>query len=481
MTVYLVGAGPGDAGLLTVRGEQLLTRADVVVYDGRVDAQVLATAPVRAERIDVTDADGAPMAQDDINRVLVDLGRTHPVVVRLAVGDPFVFASGGEEASALRDAGVAFEVVPGVLAAVAAPAYAGVPLTLTPSTAVLTVVEADASHPPVDWEAIAAADGTVVLLTNHSRVPTIVERLSALGMSGDTPVAAVERGTQPGQITVRTTLAGLAHDASPAASVFVIGDVATCDLRWFESRPLFGHKVAVTRSRAQASVLSSQLRELGAEVIEVPTIAVAEPSDGGAALHAAARRVGDYDWLVVTSANGARRTMEAFVDARALGGVKVAAIGPATAQALAESKLVADLVPRDYVAESLLAALGAPPTGGGRILISRAAVARDVLPEGLVAAGWDVDVVEAYRTVRPEATEVQRRDLAGADVVTFTSSSTVTNFVATFGRESVPPTVACIGPITGATARELGLTVAVEASVHTIDGLIDALLELIAP
>ncbi len=483
MTVYLVGAGPGDPGLLTVRGAQLLAEADAVVYDGPVDSQLLAVAPARAERIDVTgQSERPPMTHDDVSRLLVELGRVHRVVVRLASGDPFVFSSGGDEAGALRDAGVAFEVVPGVIAALAAPAYAGLSLTLPRITASFTVLSAtEASHSPVDWEAIARTGGTLVLLGDATSIPPIVERLSAAGLSGETPVVSVQRGTRPDQGTVRSTLAGLARDAPDVPSVIVIGDGSASDLRWFEKRPLFGCKVVVTRSRAQASSLSSQLRELGAEVVEVPTIAIAEPSDGGAALHEAARRIGDYDWLVVTSPNGARRTMGALVDARALGGVKVAAIGPATAQALAESKLVADLVPAEYVAESLLAALGTPPAGGGRILVSRAAVARDVLPDGLAAAGWDVDVVEAYRTVRPEPTDRQRSELADADVVTFTSSSTVTNFVTAFDTESVPPTVACIGPVTAATARDLGLTVDVEASVHTIDGLVDALLELTAP
>jgi uroporphyrinogen III methyltransferase/synthase len=482
VTVYLVGAGPGDPGLLTVRGAQLLAEADAVVYDGRVDSQLLAVAPVRAERIDVTgQTERPPMTQGDVSRLLVELGRVHHVVVRLAPGDPYVFSSGGEEAASLRDAGVAFEVVPGVIAAVAVPAYAGVSLTTPQITSSLTVVSAaEASDPPVDWDAIVGTGGTLVLLGDATNLPPIVERLSAAGLSGETPVVSVQRGTWPDQAAVRITLAGLAREAPDTPSVIVIGDSAASDLRWFEHRPLFGYKVAVTRSRAQASSLSSQLRELGAEVVEVPTIAIAEPSDGGAALHAAARRIGDYDWLVVTSPNGARRTMGALVDARALGGVKVAAIGPATAQALAESKLVADLVPSEYVAESLLAALGTPPAAGGRILLSRAAVARDVLPDGLAAAGWDVDVVEAYRTVRPEPTDRQRRELADAGVVTFTSSSTAANFVAAFGVESVPPIVACIGPVTAATARDLGLTVDVEASVHTIDGLVDALLEFSA-
>jgi uroporphyrinogen III methyltransferase/synthase len=483
VTVYLVGAGPGDPGLLTVRGAQLLAEADAVVYDGGVDPHLLTVAPARAERIDVTGrTERPPMTHDDVSRLLVELGRTHRVVVRLTPGDPFVFSSGGEEAAALRDAGVAFEVVPGVISAVAVPAYAGLPLTMPETTPSFTVVSAvDAGHSPVDWEAIARIGGTVVVLGDASNTPPIVEHLSAAGLSGETPVMVAQRGTRPDQVTVRTTLAGLAHEVPEAPSVIVIGDGAASDLRWYENRPLFGYKVAVTRSRAQASSLSSQLRELGAQVAELPTIAIAEPSDGGAALREAARRIGDYDWLVVTSPNGARCTMGALVDARALGGVKVAAIGPATAQALAESKLVADLVPAEYVAESLLAALGSPPVEGGRVLVSRAAVARDVLPDGLTAAGWDVDVVEAYRTVRPEPPDRQRGELADADVVTFTSSSTVTNFVAGFGIESVPPTVACIGPITAATARGLGLTVDVEASVHTIDGLVDALLEFSAP
>jgi uroporphyrinogen III methyltransferase / synthase len=485
VTVYLVGAGPGDPGLLTVRGADLLSRADVVVFDPRAGSVVVDLAPAHAERVDVGGtSEHQPMTQADITDLVSQLARAHHTVVRLIDGDPFVFAAGRIEAEALTAAGVAFEIVPGVTPAIAGPAYAGIPVTKGASSTAVAIVSSrseDAPGSPTpNWDAIVNSSGTIVILTHGDPLSAIVERLLATGVAPSTPAAVISRATTPRQTSTRTTVAGLAEVQSSDASVVVVGDVVAIDLTWFENRPLFGRKVVVTRSRAQAQALSRQLIDLGAEVVEIPTIAIAEPSDGGAALHAAARRIRDFDWLVVTSPNGARRTMEAFVDVRALGGVKVAAIGPATAQALAESKLVADLVPAEYVAESLLAALGTPTGAGGRVLIARAAVARDVLPDGLAAAGWQVEVVEAYRTVRPDPREHHRRELADADIITFTSSSTVVNFVEAFGVEAVPATVGCIGPITATTAREVGLDVAFEASVHTVDGLVDALLQFLA-
>jgi uroporphyrinogen-III synthase len=293
-------------------------------------------------------------------------------------------------------------------------------------------------------------------------------------------VAAVQWGTRPEQRTVRATLSTIADQALGTPSTIVIGEVAASDLAWYENRPLFGRRVVVTRAREQAGELVERLHTQGAAAVEVPAIEIRDPADGGAALAAAVDRLGDYAWVVLTSANGARRLLDALRDRgrdpRAFAGARLAAIGPGTAEALAGGNLVVDLVPPEFVAESLLDTLPRPAGGaGGRLLLVRAAVARDVLPEGLRATGWDVDVVEAYRTDRAPLTEEQAAAVAAADVVTFTSSSTVSNFLAGMAGRPLPPAIAAIGPITAATAREHGLTVDVEAEVHTIDGLVDAL------
>jgi len=478
VTVYLVGAGPGDPGLLTVRADEVLRRADAVVYDRLSVAALLELAPAGAERISVGKAPGqVTMPQEAINELLVRLGRTHATVVRLKGGDPFVFARGGEEAAALAEAGVAFEVVPGVTSAIAVPAYAGIPVTLRHSSTSFTVVtgheESGAGDEgTVDWRAVARVGGTIVILMGVARMARIADELMAGGLSPDTPAAAVRWGTRPQQSTVRATLATLAAQDLATPSVIVVGEVAAVDLAWFERRPLFGRTVVVTRTRRQASQLSAALREAGAEVVEAPVIEIGAAADGGAALAEAATRLATYDWVVVTSPNGAQRLVDVVPDARAFGPAKLAAIGPSTAAVLADARIAADLVPETFVAESLLAAL---PDGPGRVLLVRAEVAREVLPDGLRARGWAVDVVDAYRTVPATITDEQRAAVAGADIVTFTSSSTVEHSLAAFGRDGLPPTVACIGPVTAATACQHGLTVDIEASVHTIDGLVAAI------
>jgi uroporphyrinogen III methyltransferase/synthase len=289
-------------------------------------------------------------------------------------------------------------------------------------------------------------------------------------------VAAVRWGTRPEQQTVRATLATIGDQPLATPSVIVVGDVAAEDLSWFERRPLFGKRIVVTRTREQASQLAVLLRDAGAEPVEVPVIAVSEPTDAGAALSAAARQLHLYDWVVLTSPNGARRLLDEVAtaggDARWFAGAKLAAIGPGTAAALLHRGLRADLVPERFVAEALLDAF---PSGPGRVLLARAEVARDVLPDGLEAKGWDVHVVDAYRTVPVPQSDSARAALEGADVITFTSSSTVDRFIEAFGLDAVPPVVACIGPITAATARAHGLTIDVEADTHTIRGLVTAL------
>jgi uroporphyrinogen III methyltransferase/synthase len=476
MTVYLVGAGPGDPGLLTMRGAEVLGRADVVVHDRLSAEELLDLAPASAERIDVGKAPGrARSTQEEINDLLVERGRTGATVVRLKGGDPTVFARGGEEAMALSAAGVAFEFVPGVTSAIAVPAYAGIPVTQRFSSTSFTVVTGHedpsiGDEGSVDWDAVARVGGTIIVLMGVGRVGQICARLIAGGRPPDTPAAAVIWGTRPEQRTVRATLATLPEaDLEPPATI-VVGAVAGLDLSWFESRPLFGKTVVVTRARAQSSELVARLRELGASTVEIPAIRIEDPADGGAALRDAVERLPTYDWVVVTSPNGAGRLLAACRDARSFGGAKVAAIGPGTADAMAEGNIAVDLVPERYVAEGLLDVF---PSGPGSVLIARAAEARDVLPDGLRDLGWSVDVVEAYRTVQGRPSAEALAAAADADIVTFTSSSTVRNFLAVC--DAVPPVVACIGPVTAATAREHGLTVTIEADVHTIEGLVTAL------
>jgi uroporphyrinogen III methyltransferase/synthase len=483
VTVFLVGAGPGDPGLLTVRGAEVLREADVVIYDRLSAAALLDLAPPEAERISVGKAPRrADMSQTEINSLLVERGKAGQRVVRLKGGDPFVFARGGEEAAALLAAGVPFEVVPGITSAIAAPAYAGIPVTLRHSSTSVTFVTghedpATGDEGTVDWEAVARVGGTIVVLMGVARIAQIADRLMAGGRSPDTPVASVTWGTRPDQRTVRATLGtvGACHLDAPAT--IVIGEVAAQDLAWFEQRPLFGKRVVVTRARSQASALSSRLAALGASVIELPTIVIDDPPDGGAALRRATANVGQYDWVVLTSANGAQRLLACLHDARALGGVNVAAIGPGTEEVLARANVRADLVPAAYVAEALLDAF---PPGPGRVLVARASVARDVLPEGLRARGWSVDVVDAYQTNTAAPSAGALLALSGADIVTFTSSSTVERFLELAGADRVPPMVACIGPVTAATARANGLAVAVEAAVHSIDGLVAAIVDAVA-
>ncbi len=481
MTVYLVGAGPGDPALLTLRGAEVLARADVVIYDRLSVTSLLDLAPSDAERISVGKQPGGPRtSQDDINALLVARGQAGQQVVRLKGGDPFVFARGGEEAAALAAAGVAFEVVPGITSAVAVPAYAGIPVTMRYSSTSFTVVTGHEDpvkgEGSVNWEAVAALGGTVVVLMGAARCRSIFDRIIAGGMDPDTPAAAVQWGTRPNQRTLRATLATLADLNPQPPATIVIGEVAAAELAWYENRPLFGRRIVVTRAQPQAAELAAELRRRGTEAIELPAIAFEPPKDLDRLMQVAAD-VGGYDWLVFTSPTGVARFFEHLRDARSLGGVQVAAIGPATAAALAEHNVVADLIPEQYVAEALLEALreAVGPDGPGRVLIPRAETARDVLPDGLAAAGWDVDVVPAYRTVAPAPDPAAAALLADADAITFTSSSTVTNFAAAYGTDSAPEVVASIGPITTATARNEGLEVTIEATEHTVPGLIAAL------
>jgi uroporphyrinogen III methyltransferase/synthase len=473
MGVALVGAGPGDPGLLTVRGAELLAAADVVLFDSLAEESLLQLAPPKAERRFVGKRPGAPMPQEEINALLIAHARAGRRVVRLKGGDPYVFGRGGEEAEAVAAAGLPFEVVPGVTSAVAVPAYAGVPVTHRGLSTSFTVVTGHSRHAvdaETNWEALAQAGGTIVVLMGVAHRGAIARRLMDGGLPPSTPVAAVRWGTRPNQRTARGTLAGLGAVELEPPAVIVIGPVAALDLSWYESRPLFGRRVVVTRARDQASEAVALLRGTGAEVVELPMIEFAPPSDGGAALRDAARRLGSFDWVVFTSANAVERLFADMRDARAFGTARVAVVGAKTGEALARHGVVADLVPERFVAEGLLDAF---PAGKGTVLLPRAEVARDVLPDGLRAKGWQVEVVGAYRTVpaRPSAQELELA--GGADAVMFSSSSTVKHYLAV--AERVPPVVACIGPVTARAAEAAGLHVDVVAEESTIGSLVAAL------
>jgi uroporphyrinogen III methyltransferase/synthase len=484
VTVALVGAGPGDPGLLTRRGEALLRAADVVVYDRLASAELLELAPAHAELVDVGKAPGrVALTQDEINAVLVDRGRAGLAVVRLKGGDPFVFGRGGEEAEACIAAGLTFEVVPGVTSAIAAPAYAGIPVThrgVSTSVTIVTGHEDPAKGTTdTDWESLARAGGTLVILMGAGRIADIADALVRGGRPPGTPVAAVRWGTRPAQQTTRATLATIAGLGVEAPSAIVVGDVAALDFSWFEQRPLFGRCIVVTRAREQASELRTALEQLGADVIELPAIALER-------VEFTVPELARYGWLVFTSANGVDAFFDsglapAGLDARALGGLRVAVIGPGTRAALARRGVRADLVPDRFVAESLLEAFPAA-TPGARVLLARAAAARDVLPDGLAQRGYEVDVLPVYRTVSgaPNAADLARVREGKVDAVTFTSSSTVANFCDVVGALPEPqPAVISIGPVTSDTARARGLRVDAEADPHTLPALVAAVIDCV--
>jgi uroporphyrinogen III methyltransferase/synthase len=493
--VYLVGAGPGDPGLATARAIELIESADAVVHDRLVAPELIDRTPREAERIDVGKRPGAAARdQEEINVLLVELARAGKRVVRLKGGDPFVFGRGGEEAEALADAGIPFAVVPGVTAGVAAPAYAGIPVTHRSEASAVAFVTAheDPSKETsaLDWQAIASFPGTLVIYMGVARLEGITTTLVHHGRSPTEPAAIIERGTYPDQRIVRGTLGEidrLARDHGVVApALTVVGQVTALAERisWFERTPLFGRRVVITRARAQASALGTRLAELGAAVCEAPVIRI-EPrlTDPAVGKAVAALAAGSFEIVCLTSPNGAELLVQALADAghdvRALAGTTLAAIGPGTAAALARHGLRPEVVPGRSVAEALAEELIRRDVAGRRILLARAADARDVLPEELGRAGASVEVVALYETVREELGEAERAAIAHADYVTFTSSSTVRNFVeALGGQDGLPETarVVSIGPVTSATARELGVHVDVEATRHDIDGLVDALL-----
>jgi uroporphyrinogen III methyltransferase / synthase len=493
---YLAGAGPGDLGLVTLRVKEVVSQADVIVYDALCNPGILEWAPAGAEIIYAGKrANQHALKQEETNALLVERTREGKRVVRLKGGDPFVFGRGGEEAEELHQAGLRFEVIPGVTSSIAAPAYAGIPVTHRDYTASLTIFTGheDPTKPEskLDYAHLAQNPGTRVMLMGVERLSTISKELMAHGASPELPVALVRWGTTGRQETLTGTLADIAAKVEAAGfkapAVCIMGGVVKLreELNWFETKPLFGKRIVVTRTRKQAGALTSRLRDLGADVYELPTIRIEPPKDlkEFGLLVAEAHT---YDWIVFTSPNGVEAFFEMFFriykDVREIGGARIAAIGPATAAKVREYHLQVDLQPKDFVAEGVVAAFKQEGSVENlKILLARAEQARDVLPAELGKLGAIVDVAIAYRTV-PETEDVTggqaRFREEGADLVTFTSSSTAENFMAL--KLPLPPNLktASIGPVTSKTMRELGLSVDVEATQYDIPGLVDAVCRL---
>ena len=489
--VFLVGAGPGDPGLLTARALELIVAADVIVHDRLIPRDALSPARPDAELLYVGKEPGdASVPQEGIEELLVDRARQGKLVVRLKGGDPFVFGRGGEEAEALADAGIPFEVVPGVTAGIAAPAYAGIPVTHRDDASAVAFVtgheDPEKEDTTLDYEALAGFPGTLVFYMGVKALPAIAERLIGAGRDAAEPAAVIERGTLPGQRTVTSTLEGIAAATAEAEirppSVTVIGPVAARRERiaWLEMRPLHGKKVVVTRARAQASELARQLDALGAEPVELPAIRI-EPRIDTEEVRRMVSDIHAYALVCLTSPNGVALLFEAMAeqgrDARALANASVAAIGAGTEAALAAHGVIADIVPDRFVAEELVAELEKLELSGKPVLVARAAEARELLPDALRRQGAQVDVVTLYETVAEEPDPEAIHRASDADFITFTSSSTVRNFVEA-SANGIPDgaKVISIGPVTSEAVREAGLQVDVEAERHDITGLVEALL-----
>jgi uroporphyrinogen III methyltransferase/synthase len=496
-TVYLVGAGPGDLGLVTLRAKECIENADVIVYDHLANPDTLGWARDKAEIIYAGKQPGENQTQQEINALLIDKAREGKIVVRLKGGDPFVFGRGAEEAEEIANAGISFEIVPGITSAIAGPAYAGIPLTHRTHNSHVTFFtgheDPTKTESAIDYPALAKLGGTQVMLMGMERLGAVTREMLKHGVRGDLPVALVRWATTGQQETLTGMVSDIAKKAASkgfdAPAVAVFGGVVSLrdNLNWYEKRPLLGKRIVVTRTRRQASALSNKLRALGAHVIELPTIRVEAPSN----LREFAELVQDahaYDWIVFTSVNGVEAFFDIFFklydDTREIGGVRIAAIGPATAQRVKDFHLHVDLQPEEFVAEAVIREFKKQGSmENERILLVRAEKARDVLPKELSVAGAIVDEAFAYRTV-PETRDTSgaRQQLAehGADLITFTSSSTVENFLALGLPWPKGMRIASIGPITSKTARDQGLYVDVEARRHDIDGLVQAIRELFA-
>jgi uroporphyrinogen III methyltransferase/synthase len=497
--VYLVGAGPGDPGLITVKGKECIETAEVVIYDYLAAPALLNYAPEDAEIIYVGKKGGDhTLSQDEINALILEKAKAGFRICRLKGGDPFIFGRGGEEAEVLAAKGIPFEVVPGVTSAVAAAAYAGIPLTHRKLAATLAFVTGhedphkEASN--IDWESLSRGIGTLVFFMGVKNLPDITQKLIAHGKSPDTPVALIRWGTTPSQQTVTGTLDDIAERVKKAGlkapAIIVVGDVVQLreNLKWFETRPLLGKRIVVTRAREQASDLVKQLADLGAECLQYPTIKVIPAADTGP-LSDAISSLSAYDWIVFTSVNGVKlffeRLFELDLDVRALNHLHTAAIGPVTSQQLRTFGLKSDILPKNYRAEAVVEAFCKEDLKGKKILLPRAAEARPVLPVELRKMGAEVDEVTAYLTENVADNAdllIEQLTQKRIDLITFTSSSTVKNFKTLLPSENIKDlldgvTIASIGPITTDTAKELGFEVHITAHTYTIPGLCDAIMK----
>jgi uroporphyrinogen III methyltransferase/synthase len=492
--VYLVGAGPGDPGLITVKGLECIKTAAVIIYDHLANPKLLSYAKPDAELIYVGKTGGDhTLPQEEINKLLIEKAKLGKTVCRLKGGDPTVFGRGGEEAEELVKAGLQFEFVPGITSAIAVPAYAGIPITHREYTANFAVItgheDPTKETSSINWEKLATSVGTLIFLMGVGNLPLIVEQLLKYGRSKDTPVALIRQGTLPKQETLIGTLADIAAKAKQQKfkppAIIIVGEVVKLrkTLNWFEKKPLFGKRILVTRTRKQASEFAEQLESLGAEVLEFPTIEIIPP-DSWKPVVQAIKNLPKYDWVIFTSANGVEKFFERLsekkCDCRRFKNTKLVAIGPATAAALKKQGLVADMVPSEYRAEGIIEAFASFDLKDKKILLARALEARDILPKQLTQRGAFVDVVPVYKTVKPSRGLINQTQLKFLDVITFASSSSVRNFVEMFSKEELAEiisnaAIAVIGPITAQTARELGLPIAIEATKYTIPGLVTAI------
>ncbi len=492
--VFLIGAGPGDPGLLTVKGADVIKNADVIIYDYLASPELLALAGKHAEIIYVGKKGGDhTMAQEDINMLIVEKAKKGLTVARLKGGDPFIFGRGGEEAQVLEKHKISFEIVPGVTSAIAAPAYAGIPLTHRDYTSTLAFVTGHENpakpQSKIDWAFLAKGMGTIVFLMGVKNLAHIAKNLAKHGMAPSTPVALVRWGTTPSQVTITGTLENIVARVKKAGlkapAIIVVGKVVNLRnrLKWFENRPLFGKRIVVTRAREQASGLVARLSGLGAFCLECPTIKIVPPDDF-TPLDNAIKELSSYEWIIFTSVNGVKfffeRLFEKGLDARALCHIKTAAIGPVTSEKLFEYGFRTDIIPKSFHAESVVEAFESENIKNKKILLPRARQARPVLPVQLKKMGAWVDEIAVYKTVRDDTNApllMEYLEKGKIDMVTFTSSSTVKNFVSLFsGADSMKKLmsgvkIASIGPITTATAKDLGLDVHITADEYTIKGL----------
>lgn len=497
--VYLVGAGPGDPGLFTLKGKSVLKKADVVVYDRLVSSQILSWAPSKAELVYVGKISGNhAMPQDEINALLVEKAKEGKIVVRLKGGDPFLFGRGGEEALYVKEHGIDFEIVPGITSAIAVPAYAGIPVTHRDNTSSLHIVtgheKPGKQESSINWQQLAKGVGTIVFLMGVENLEYIANNLMDNGKDPETPIALIRWGTLPEQEVLSGTLENIVEKVRNAnfkpPAVIVVGEVVNLreSLKWVEDKPLWGQKIIVTRARAQASALVEKISDLGGTPVEFPTISI-EKEENYTALFNAFNNISNYDWLIFTSVNAVEIFFEEFrkvnMDIRDLKGIKICAIGPATRESLEKRGIIVDTMPDEYRAEGIIEELKDKIKPGNWVLLPRARGARSLLPEAIKKWGAHVNEVFIYKAVAEKrvSKEMFEEIISGnVDFITFTSSSTVHNFINIVGLDNAlrinkKTKIACIGPITAQTAKEAGLSIDVVAKDYTVDGLIAAIID----